>query len=216
MTNLKGVFGFNEYCGPGVISIITGVSTDRAAAVISAITGKRVIKGVQTSYLLQAFDRLGYDQKRMPLYASLLGGVLMQLCKQDGFYIAVVPEHFVAIEINKGDIWFCDNHSKQPINAAASARLTQRVEQVYQIIPRADKVQPPAPLIPPVPKPNPNPVKFFIKTTVHSDRVEVNKFTEYDDTSVGREVIGLIRFKSEAEFSEIVNAIMEAFEGADK
>ncbi len=40
-TNLKDInFGINQFCGPAVISVLTGKSTDECASVIMAITGR--------------------------------------------------------------------------------------------------------------------------------------------------------------------------------
>ena len=53
MTNLKAVnVGMNKYCGPAVLSILTGKSTDECARVISSINGSYNVAGVQLNDLL--------------------------------------------------------------------------------------------------------------------------------------------------------------------
>jgi len=41
----------NRYCGPSVISAITGMTTGEAAAQLRAVSGKRAIKGTYTSWI---------------------------------------------------------------------------------------------------------------------------------------------------------------------
>ncbi len=63
MTNLKDInFGLNEYCGPAVLSALTGESTDRCASVIMSITGKTVVKAVDFDDLVKAFKKLRFDR----------------------------------------------------------------------------------------------------------------------------------------------------------
>jgi hypothetical protein len=54
----------------------------------------------------------------------------------DGFYLVMIPNHFVCIEVSERKIYFCDNHTKEPMPAASSARLLQPVLAVYKIIKR--------------------------------------------------------------------------------
>ena len=136
MTNLKAVTqGMNRFCGPAVLSILTGKSTDECANVIRRINGQYNIKGVLLTDLLMACDKLGFDQKRIEVEGSLYK-VLTAICKQNGMYIFMVPNHFVCIEVREGEIYFCDNHTKEPMKAASSARLMQNVTAVYQVIER--------------------------------------------------------------------------------
>jgi len=134
MTNLNEVtFGLNRYCGPSVLSILTGKDTDTCAKAISAVSGQRVVRGAQVSHILRALDKLGFDQIRKPLIARTLFGCLNALVNFDGFYLIVVPDHIVAIEIKEKSIYFCDNHTGKPIKAEASARLTQEVMDIYYV-----------------------------------------------------------------------------------
>jgi len=157
MTNLNAAnIGMNKYCGPAVLSILTGKSTDECARVISRISGEYNITGVNINHLLQAADRLGFDQKLV----SSDGSLFVTLCKLstcDGMYIITLPNHYVVIEVKEKNIYFCDNHTKEPIPAAASARLLQKVIHAHQVIKRPEVVIPPQP---PKPKPDPNQERF--------------------------------------------------------
>ena len=47
----------NRYCGPSVISAITGMTTGEAAAQLRAVSGKRAIKGTHTSWVRAVLRR---------------------------------------------------------------------------------------------------------------------------------------------------------------
>jgi len=162
MTNLNSVnIGQNKYCGPAVLSILTGKGTDECARVISRINGQYNVVGVLLNDLLRAADQLGFDQKRIEPAGSLYGTLVRLAVNGDGMYIITVPNHFVAIEVNNKKVYFCDNHTKEPMPASASARLLQKVLGVNQVIKRPETVIPP---------PEPKPVVNHKK-----DRIELLK-----------------------------------------
>lgn len=131
--------GQNKYCGPAVLSILTGKSTDECASVISSINGKYNIEGVELKHLLEAASRLGFDN--LPIApANSLYGTLIRLVNSDGLYIVTVANHFVAIEVAHKKIYFCDNHTKEPMPAGASARLLQKVKAVNRVFKRREPV----------------------------------------------------------------------------
>jgi hypothetical protein len=135
MTNLNEIFGLNQYCGPSVLSALTGRSTDSCAAVISAVSGRNTIKAVQVTHLLQACERLGFTTEQVKSPAGTVFGLLSSLHGRPGFYIIVVPHHVIAVEVSD-KIYLIDNTTKRAINAANSARLTQRIENVWQVKPK--------------------------------------------------------------------------------
>ena len=66
MTNLKDVnFGLNQFCGPAVLSSLTGKSTDECASVISAISGRLEIRAVDMKYLIAALEKLRFNVNRV-------------------------------------------------------------------------------------------------------------------------------------------------------
>ena len=140
MTNLNKVNeGFNKYCGPAVLSILTGKSTDECAFTISRVNGQYKVKGVLITDLLKAAERLGFTNERMESSGSLFR-TLHSIAGADGVYIVMVPSHFVCIEVKEKQIYFCDNHTKEPIPAASSARMMQRVDGIYKIFKKAEPV----------------------------------------------------------------------------
>ncbi len=147
MTNLKTVNqGFNKFCGPAVLSILTGKSTDECAYAITKINGDYNIKGVQLSDLLKAADKLGYTHESLYANGSLFS-TLISIVNNDGLYIVTIPKHFVCIEVKDKKIYFCDNHTKEPIPAASSARLSVPVVAINKVFkkplpPKPEKVEP--------------------------------------------------------------------------
>ena len=153
MTNLNAAnIGMNKYCGPAVLSILTGKSTDECARVISRINGQYDVVGVELKHLLAAADRLGFDNKIIEPAGSLYGTLIRLATNGDGMYIISVPNHYVAIEVNERKVYFCDNHTKEPMPAAASARLLQKVTAVNQVFKRPETIIPP-----PAPQPKLDP-----------------------------------------------------------
>jgi len=196
MTNLNAVnIGLNKYCGPAVLSILTGKSTDECARVISLINGKYTIEGVELKHLLEAASRLGYDCESI-IPASTLFGSLVRLANNDGIYIVTVTGHFIAIEVNNKKIYFCDNHTKEPMPAASSARLQQQVKAVHKVIKRQEPV-----LIK---------SKIVAKKTLTMDEgyctVLITEQITYDIEKYNKtNTIGWVRFNTEADFTEFVS-----------
>lgn len=194
MTELKPVnFGVNEYCGPSVLSVLTGKSTDECAAVISSITGRTQIKAVNTQDLVLALERLRFDVEKRPLVARSLFGVLSNLSRYDGLYIVFVPKHVVAIRVENKEVFICDNHTKSPINAKSSARLTQPVDLIYKVTSRGE-------------------IRFIrseIDLEVLVDRVRIYRDNIYEDSRDNtKEKLGEFRFKTDGELTEIVNKLV--------
>ena len=138
MTNLKTVKeGFNKYCGPAVLSILTGKSTDECANVIRKVNGQYMIAGVSVPDLLLAAQRLGFDSKRAYAGGTLFG-TIAGIAHVDGIYIisTLKPNHFVVIEVVDKKCYFCDNHTKEPIPAASSARFMHKVDSCYKVTQR--------------------------------------------------------------------------------
>lgn len=143
MTNLKEVnIGQNKFCGPAVLSILTGKSTDECAYAITRINGQYNVTGVLLTDLLKAADALGFTHQAVPANGSLYK-TLTQLVHNDGLYIVTIPKHFICIEVNDKKIYFCDNHTKQPMPASSSARLGMSVVAVHKVFkkPKPPKIE---------------------------------------------------------------------------
>jgi hypothetical protein len=196
MTNLKDVnFGMNTFCGPAVLSVLTGENTDKCAAVISAITGQREIRAVQRGHLKEAFRRLRFDVQVSPLSGSTLYGTLFKLRIVNGLYVVFVPHHVVAVEVNGQEMFICDNHSKVPLDVKQSARLMQKVEEVWMVRRRAE--------------PKFIRSEIMISRGFHETTITQVDVYENPDDNVSMP-LGHIRVSSRMMYHEIVKKLMEA------
>jgi hypothetical protein len=177
--------GMNKYCGPAVLSILTGKNTDECARVISRINGQYEVVGVNLDHLLIAANRLGFNNLMITPAGSLYGTLARLAVRGDGVYILTLPNHFVVIEVKEKKVYFCDNHTKEPMPATASARLLQRVVAVNQVIKRPETV-----IEPVVPKPEPDYRQERInqlKERIAFKRAEIARFVaeiEVDQTEL--------------------------------
>ena len=163
-------FGNNQFCGPSVLSAITGINTDEAAAVIQSVTGSyKPVRGVLLKDLMQAFRQLGYKTIEEPWVGSSVFSALYSLHGKDGNYVFMVPGHFIAIESNGNHKYICDNHTKSPINVSSSARLGMKVAALF----RVEKVKIAEPIPQPLPeKPQPIIARLEILNGIYSVRVD--------------------------------------------
>lgn len=124
----------NKFCGPAVISSITGLTTDEAEKAIQEVVGNnKPVVGVWSVDLCETFKRLGY---RCTYYTHLdNSGSLFYILSvlSDGIYVLVVPGHYVCVEIDGPRRYLCDNHTRKPLMAAISARGSQRVLTVIGV-----------------------------------------------------------------------------------
>lgn len=212
MTNLKPVKeGFNKFCGPAVLSILTGQSTDKCAAEISKISRQYTVTGVQLDHLLQAAENLGFKHTTYipqgSLYRTLTG-----LVNDDGFYIVTVANHFVVIEVKGKQIYFCDNHTKEPIKAASSARLMQHVIAVHKVWRDSNYVEPREPVQ----------TGEYIEVRIDEVRfhgggvsVDIERVKEFDITTAKRSLVGSFILKNMGELHEVLNQLKQIMENID-
>jgi hypothetical protein len=144
MTNLKAVKeGFNKFCGPAVLSIVTGRNTDECARAISQVNGQYEIKGVYLKDLKLALDKLGFKSDEVPFVGRSLYSAIMSIVQHNGVYIVQLEKHYVCIEIIDKVVWFNDNHTKEPMPAASSARLMNGVVSISKV-----ETKPKPPMLP--------------------------------------------------------------------
>jgi len=160
---MNNIIGENEFCGPSVMSAICGITTDQAEHYIRCVTGQtKKVKGVFSQDLVKAFSLAGYDSLNLSQYAggSLFGTV--PYLHNEGTYVLVVPGHFIAVEKKDSKFTICDSHRKIPLNLSASARLGQKVVEIWYITQRVDKVHS-----------QPKNTKRRIKITIEVDTAEL-------------------------------------------
>lgn len=198
--NLNAVnIGMNKYCGPAVLSILTGKSTDDCARVISSINGKYTIEGITLSDLLTAASRLGFDNEAVP-HGNSLYSTLIRLVNSDGLYIVTVANHFVAIEVSEKKIYFCDNHTKEPMPAASSARLQQQVKFVHKVFKRREPVLLTSKIV------------ACKKHVYNGIEIEIYQNIVYDIEKFNKTVtIARLKFANEEDVDEFISSMKEGY-----
>jgi len=198
MPNIKAVtIGMNKFCGPAVLSILTGRSTDDCAYTISRINGHYDVRGVMLSDLLKAADKLGFNSELAPSGTSLFG-TFVRLSNSDGMYIISIPNHFIVIEVIDKKIYLCDNHTKEPIPAESSARMSQKVEMVHRVWKK------------PVPPPPSTPILLHtsIKLSHTATAIDIERLMEYVNPMDNRtEYIGEIKARDENELMAVLDKL---------
>jgi len=195
--NLKEVnFGLNQYCGPAVLSALTGESTDRCAAVISSVSGRNQIKAVSREHFREALKRLKFDVENTNFSSSTLYGTLFRLHNHDGLYVVFVPHHVVAVEVAQNQILICDNHCKTPLDIKQSARLTQKVEDVWKVYP--------------------HPIPVFVRSEIKVEkqkylcRLDVMEYNYYENSEDNNKtMLGSLRYKDEYQMKQILDSLKE-------
>lgn len=130
----KVKFGANQFCGPAVISSFTGCTTDEAVRLIQQIRGNnKPVKGAYTLEVVEAFRRLGWSHSYLTHLSNCGNLFYLLTVLEDGQYLVMVPRHFIAIEVQGNQKFICDNHTRQPLNLTASARLGQSIQQVVKV-----------------------------------------------------------------------------------
>lgn len=135
-------FGENKFCGPSVMSAIIGITTDEASAVLLSIIKRhsprtRKVTGVIPRDLKLAFNTYGFSSQDIEVNGYNVFANLHWIINKgnaDGYYIFMVPGHYIAVELNGQHKYICDNRSKDPINVSNSARLGQKVVSIFKVV----------------------------------------------------------------------------------
>jgi hypothetical protein len=138
-SQINQVHGKNIYCGPAVLSSITGLSTDEIATRINrnrALPDYYEVTGAYLHELKQVLTDLNFPSQEVPYYSDSSVFNVLSTIKQDGYYIALIGPlrpHFLLLEKKGNNRFLCDNHTKTPMRAEGSARLSQRVLQLLYV-----------------------------------------------------------------------------------
>ncbi len=122
------------------------------------MTNKSTIKGAYIEELLSTLTKIGgYRSTKINFLSNSSLFFTLTTIKQEGFYIVTLEHHFVLIEKQGGERYICDNGLKTPMKAEGSARLNQKVLQVYHIEKIGEHTYkkytpPPAPILPYIPR----------------------------------------------------------------
>jgi hypothetical protein len=133
---LHPIRGRNGYCGPGVISALTGVTTDEAAALLRLQTGRKQIRGVTPNELLPTLRNLGFWTERFQIFAEdtdlTLGEWLeVHTASWTGAYLITTQGHW---QLVAGEDVVCSKN-RVPINWRAMKKkwLADKMKAVWVI-----------------------------------------------------------------------------------
>jgi hypothetical protein len=125
------VKGSNRYCGPAAISIISGIDTGRAAALIRNLTGKRMVCGLSNSHLKLALNRLGYELRSVQLNRDIAVGTYARWLDSSNrdtsaLYLVSAGRHYSMVQGNQ----YC---CSQTVQIVATDEMPHRRSYIQQI-----------------------------------------------------------------------------------
>lgn len=126
----------NRFCGPAVVSIIAGIDTDKAEKAFQELRDNNVkVRAAYSFEVCEVLHTLGYKTTRC--LTSCDGRTLFNLLhnlNEPAQYMVFITGHFIVVELTVDrKRYFCDNHTKTPINGGASARLGQQVLGTWKV-----------------------------------------------------------------------------------
>jgi hypothetical protein len=125
----------NRYCGPAVISSLTGMTTAEAARLLRHVSGKRSITGVATRHLLQALKMCGihitnktFDLSDNPTLIRFIESDDRSPCVT---HLIVAGNHFQLVRDNN----FVCGKTKDLVSFKDSrVKRRARVKQVFELV----------------------------------------------------------------------------------
>jgi hypothetical protein len=131
--------GKNKYCGPAVMSAITGFSTDECAAVYRLITGQRYVKGMYTRHMRDAFSKMGGmtswfkgDVDGRMTFAQWVSS--RDDSKRNKIAIVNTTGHYVVVLRDM----FIENQTKEWVHVNSARVARHRVKSVIWVAPPVD------------------------------------------------------------------------------
>jgi hypothetical protein len=191
--------GTNQFCGPAVLSIITGKSVDDCAGLFAQHKGVSDVKEITYADMHAILTKLRYKFTDIATDCSLYS-CMVQVSSKPGFYIVGLPKHVGALEVvSSHEIYFCDNHTKEPIRGSSSARMSQRVDKLIRV----------------ELKPEPKLIGTEIVTVINeqsymkdSVRFSISRYETYENPEDNVEIgLGTFYLKNKDEVSHVVEAL---------
>ena len=142
----------NRYCGPSVISAITGMTTGEASRLVRSISGVKSVKGTSTSQVRKSLRDCNIDMQRCSFNMALsrstgptLAGWLKQTVKErtaDRVFLIVAGWHWQLVQ---GRRYVCGIVGDVVSIKDKKIKRRARVAEVYELTMTAAKVvTPPA------------------------------------------------------------------------
>lgn len=134
----------NRYCGPGVVSLLTGLDPGTAADLIRSHSGQRNVKGTWTIFVLRSLHDCGLQTKLLETQPQrfsewLEETRLIREAYPTRVFFVVTKRHF---QIIQGDR-FCDNATHDLVDLSdPRVRPGQTVMQVHEVMGEAMQSSP--------------------------------------------------------------------------
>ena len=92
----------NSYCGPAVVSILTGVNTDEAARVIRSCGYRLIVKASSTGEITRTLEKFGLQCHLRPW-----GDFLINYARKPGTFLVLYRHHWAIVGNGK---YVCSHH----------------------------------------------------------------------------------------------------------
>lgn len=129
----------NRYCGPAVISAVTGMNSGEAARLIRSVSGQRAVRGAHTTHVRRALTLCGISSyivytplERKPTLAQWLKNS-KERRTTGRVYLVIAGNHFQLVE---GRRYVCGRTRDIVSIKDKQVKRRARVEEVYEL--RAD------------------------------------------------------------------------------
>lgn len=130
--------GHNGYCGPSALSIITGIDTAEASAVIRHVSRKRSVKGTSHLEIITSLNLLGYhvsSASKLNPFTPKANPTLAAWLKSDQrdgktLYLVVAGHHWQVVQGRR----YCCGITKDIVSIRdAKVKRRARVTAVYRV-----------------------------------------------------------------------------------
>ena len=128
----------NRYCGPAVISAVTGMTTGEAARLIRHVSGQKIVKGSHTFHVLRALSLCNIHNRKMTVRTAFSAPTLAQWLKgskdirtSGRVFLIVAGNHFQLVE---GRRYVCGNTRDIVSVRSKYVKRRCRVETVHELV----------------------------------------------------------------------------------
>ena len=92
----------NRYCGPAVISCVTGMNSGEAARLIRSVSGQRAVRGTYTTHVRRALEKCGIESFRKHITHNCTLAAWLRESKDmrttGRVFLVVAGHHFQLVE----------------------------------------------------------------------------------------------------------------------
>jgi len=124
----------NRYCGPAVISCVTGMNTGEAARLIRSVSGQRAVRGTLTTHVRRALKLCGIESSRIDHTRKCTLAAWLRESKNirttGRVFLVVAGHHFQLIE---GRRYVCGRTKDIVSVRDKMVKRRCRVEEVYEL-----------------------------------------------------------------------------------